>query len=361
MATGIRRLRTFAVGASLAPAGSVADAVHGMGFVQYDPIRRPARAQDLIVHQRVDRYVAGDLEAAYPELDLEEDLLHAYGVMPAGVMALLHPRADRRSADGTYRPAGLTADVLAVVRSGGPVTLRDMERHFGRTRAVNDWGGISAATTRALEQLHYHGLVRVARRDNGRKVYEARRLAPQPLTAEERVRRLAMVVARLLAPAVESSLKATVTRLNSPSGGMEGRRTAVADLIASGELEVEVVDGVRYVWPAGIFDAAPDDVPRRVRLLAPFDPVVWDRRRFEHLWGWAYRFEAYTPPAKRRLGYYALPMLWGDQVVGWANCDVVGGKLDVHVGFAGRELTGRTFTRALDREVARLEAMVGAS
>ena len=51
-----------------------------------------------------------------------------------------------------------------------------------------------------------------------------------------------------------------------------------------------------------------------VRLLAPFDPIVWDRRRFELLWGWPYRFEAYTPVAKRKLGYYALPLLWRDRV-----------------------------------------------
>ena len=56
-----------------------------------------------------------------------------------------------------------------------------------------------------------------------------------------------------------------------------------------------------------------------MRLLAPFDPVVWDRRRFELLWGWTYRFEAYTPAPKRTLGYYALPLLWRDAVVGWAN------------------------------------------
>ena len=49
-----------------------------------------------------------------------------------------------------------------------------------------------------------------------------------------------------------------------------------------------------------------------VRLLAPFDPVVWDRRRFEVFWGWAYRFEAYTPAPKRVRGYYALPLMWGD-------------------------------------------------
>ncbi len=63
--------------------------------------------------------------------------------------------------------------------------------------------------------------------------------------------------------------------------------------------------------------------PRRVRFLAPFDPVVWDRRRFEHLWGWPYRFEAYTPSAKRIRGYYAMPLLWCDRVIGWANAGIV--------------------------------------
>ncbi|XXT00609.1 crosslink repair DNA glycosylase YcaQ family protein [Sorangium sp. So ce363] len=54
---------------------------------------------------------------------------------------------------------------------------------------------------------------------------------------------------------------------------------------------------------------APDEA---VRLLAPFDPVVWDRRRFELLWGWAYRFEAYVPAPNRKLRYYALPRPWGE-------------------------------------------------
>ena len=78
------------------------------------------------------------------------------------------------------------------------------------------------------------------------------------------------------------------------------------------------LDGTDWYWPAGETprNAAPDD---RVRLLAPFDPIVWDRRRFELLWGWAYRFEAYTPVAKRKLGYYAQPLLWKERVVGWAN------------------------------------------
>jgi uncharacterized protein YcaQ len=97
-----------------------------------------------------------------------------------------------------------------------------------------------------------------------------------------------------------------------------------------------------------------------VRLLAPFDPIVWDRRRFELFWGWAYRFEAYTPPAKRRLGYYALPLLWRDVVVGWANAALVGGALDVETGFTAKRPREAAFRRELDAEIQRMSTFLGA-
>ena len=92
-----------------------------------------------------------------------------------------------------------------------------------------------------------------------------------------------------------------------------------------------------------------------MRFLAPFDPVVWDRRRFEHLWGWPYRFEAYTPAAKRVRGYYAMPLLWGDSMPGWANARVEDSTVHVDVGFVGKRPGGGEFTRALDAEIARVE------
>ena len=110
--------------------------------------------------------------------------------------------------------------------------------------------------------------------------------------------------------------------------------------------------GADWYWPA---DESPDQqVPAdEVRLLAPFDPVVWDRRRFELLWGWGYRFEAYTPASKRKLGYYALPLLWRDRIIGWANLSVAGGTLDASFGYAGSSRPReRSFARALDEELA---------
>jgi uncharacterized protein YcaQ len=91
-----------------------------------------------------------------------------------------------------------------------------------------------------------------------------------------------------------------------------------------------------------------------VRLLAPFDPIVWDRVRFELLWGWAYRFEAYTPVLQRKRGYYALPLLWRDRVVGWANVAVRDGALAADVGYVATRPRDRAFKRELDAELDRM-------
>ena len=96
-----------------------------------------------------------------------------------------------------------------------------------------------------------------------------------------------------------------------------------------------------------------------MRLLAPFDPVVWDRRRFELLWGWAYRFEAYTPAAKCIRGYYALPLLWRDHVIGWGNLSVNGGVLHTELGYvAGHAPRDKAFRAALDEELGRMESFL---
>jgi uncharacterized protein YcaQ len=116
------------------------------------------------------------------------------------------------------------------------------------------------------------------------------------------------------------------------------------------------IDGAEWYWPADerpevIGDALDDEA----RLLAPFDPIVWDRARFERLWGWAYRFEAYTPVARRRLGYYALPLVVGDAVIGWANVAANGRGLATQFGYVrGGAPRSRAFRAALQREVERM-------
>ena len=97
----------------------------------------------------------------------------------------------------------------------------------------------------------------------------------------------------------------------------------------------------------------------QVRLLAPFDPVVWDRRRFELLWGWTYRFEAYTPAHRRKLGYYALPLLWHDRVIGWGNLSLRDGALASEFGYvADKAPRDAAFKAGLDAELARMQAFL---
>jgi uncharacterized protein YcaQ len=136
-------------------------------------------------------------------------------------------------------------------------------------------------------------------------------------------------------------------------------RAATFDALLAGAEVVRLsVDGEPWLLLAD--EPLRDDAGARVRLLAPFDPVVWDRRRFAAFWGWEYRLEAYTPPAKRKLGYYALPLLWCDRVAGWANAKVADRTLAVDVRYAKARPRGAAFGRALAEEVERLRECVGA-
>ncbi len=126
-------------------------------------------------------------------------------------------------------------------------------------------------------------------------------------------------------------------------------------LRARARLPSASVEGLNWYWPAGEDPASKrhtlDDA---VRLLAPFDPVVWDRRRFEAFWGWAYRFEAYTPAAKRVRGYYALPLLWQGRVIGWGNLAWQDGRLQADIGHVDGKAPRGGFNAALDDELQRL-------
>ena len=164
-----------------------------------------------------------------------------------------------------------------------------------------------------------------------------------------------LLVARILAPVSAVSLRGALALLARRNPGLGPLAPVVAAALRSGVLEQDAVDGESYLSAAPPDGAAERPARHGVRLLAPFDPLVWDRRRFAHLWGWDYRFEAYTPPKLRRFGYYALPLLWGDAVVGWANVAVIGGKLEATVGYAGPPPRSAAFRRALDAELARLE------
>ena len=353
-------LRRYAVARSLFRPTTLPKAIARLGFVQADPIRAPARAQDLTLRHRVRDYRAGDLERRYARLPIEEDFFINYGFLPRATQALMHPRAER-----TAWPAARLAqahEVLAFVQERGVVHPREVDLHFAHGKTTNWFGGSSNASTQLLDGMHYRGLLRIARRDGGVRLYAARPVheaAPVPDAAYDA---LVDVLVRKYAPLPKRSLSEGVLRLRvaAPQWG-DRRQAALARALA--RLPNARVDGSTWFWPEGENPASRRHVPDDgVRLLAPFDPVVWDRRRFELFWGWAYRFEAYTPAPQRLRGYYALPLLWRDAVIGWANAAVVDGRLRVSPGYvAGRAPRDAAFRHALVDETEALRVFLGAA
>src|SRR5256885_6702935 len=154
--SSLERLRALAISQSFFPPTTLKVAVRRLGFVQADPIRSPARAQDLILRHRVKGYRAGDLERRYASLDIEEDVLYAYGFIPRTIWQLLHPRNVRGMAK-------MEKKVLAVDREFGVMYPKELQQHFGNARFIKTLGGYSKPTTRALKQVHYRRLLTLAR------------------------------------------------------------------------------------------------------------------------------------------------------------------------------------------------------
>jgi hypothetical protein len=252
--------------------------------------------------------------------------------------------------------------LLEFVGERGAVHPCEVEEHFAHGTVQNYWGGSSLATTQMLGVMHYRGLLRVARREKGIRIYGTHRHEAGPLdeaARQARIDALVDVAVNLYAPLPGASLSYYVRRLRYAVPQWQKEITA-ALLRARERLAHARIEGMDWFWPN-------EENPRRavspeaVRLLAPFDPVVHDRSRFEFFWGWVYRFEAYTPSPKRKLGYYALPLLWRDRVIGWGNLTVKNGNLTSDLGYvAGEPPRDRAFKRELAVELERMRVFLGA-
>jgi uncharacterized protein YcaQ len=356
-ALSLEDLRRYAVARSLFAPTTLTDAIERLGFVQADPIRAPARAQDLTLRHRVAGYRAGDLERQYPQLPVEEDFFINYGFLPRATQRLLHPR--RPYAAWSPSRWHQAYAVLDFVRERGVVHPREVDAHFRHGKVQNWFGGSSNASTHLLDGMHYRGLVRTARRESGIRCYAARDSHEAVADAAAAMDTLVDVVVAKYAPLTSRSLGQSIALLRHAAPQWEAERNA-AQARARRRLAHARVDGIDWYWPAGEDPASPAHaVPDTVRLLAPFDPVVWDRQRFELFWRWPYRFEAYTPAPRRQLGYYALPLLWRDAVVGWANVSVRGGRLMPEIGFFGPRIGDPRFCAAVDEELQRLAKFLG--
>ncbi len=366
MAITLDDLRRFAVARSLFEPTTLKRALHRLGFVQADPIRAPARAQDLVLRHRVKDYRAGDLERRYTGLGIEEDFFLTYGFVTKSVQALMHPRSDScvpAEGRGPWPAARRKRAelLLEFVRERGAVHPREVDAHFSHGKVKNYWGGSSNATTHLLDAMHYRGMLRVARREGGIRIYAAHLHGMEPGDAAERRARLDALVdvaVGIYAPLPGACLADLVRRLRFAAPQWHGELKD-GFVRAKQRLAHARADGVDWYWPVEE-DAARYAPPDAVRLLTPFDPVVWDRDRLELLWGWKYRFEAYTPASKRKLGYYAMPLVWRDRVIGWGNLLVQDGALKSEIGYIeAHPPRDRGFKRELDAELDRMRAFLG--
>lgn len=306
----------------------VAATIDRLGLLQIDSVSVLVRAHYLPLFSRLGPYDRDLLDRAAwgARRSLFEYWAHEASLVPLSSQPLLRWRMARAAQGrGLYsnlaafareQPARIEA-VAAEVARRGPLAASDLEG-----AAVDDaagkggWWGWSDAK-RALEFLFWAGrLTAATRRGSFERVYDlpgrvlpaaVRDLPdPDPATAQ---RDLLRIAARALGIATAGDLR-DYFRL-----GPQDAAPAIASLVASGELRPVAVRG--WNRPAYLYHAAPR--PRRVRaraLLAPFDPLVWHRPRTERLFGFTYRLEIYTPAARRRHGYYVLPFLLGDQLVG---------------------------------------------
>ena len=361
MRVTLDHLRRYAIARSLFKPTTLGKAIGKLGFVQADPIRAPARAQDLTLRHRVLNYTVGDLERRYPKLPIEEDFFVNYGFLPRAHHHLMHPRVPRTAWSAARKRKAQA--VLEFIREQGPVHPRVVDAHFAHGKITNWFGGSTNATTHLLDDMHYRGLLRIARRESGTRIYAVRETAavqPDAATASARFDALLDVVMRKYAPLPAASLGQLLSLLCV--GAPQWRTQRAAALARAKQRFAHArIDGIDWYWPG-------EESPRssrwrlddEVRLVTPFDPIVWDRRRFTFFWDWIYRFEAYTPAPKRKLGYYALPLLWRGRVIGWANLSVSGAQLHGSFGYVGGEAPrDPEFAAGLEAELARISLFLG--
>jgi uncharacterized protein len=281
--------RRIAVRAQLldGSARGVLDTVRRLGFLQMDPIASVATPQRLVLWSRLGQYDPSELDRLlWDEKKLFEWSAFIYPIESLPLIRALSRRRwsalkrDQWAKQFLEEQAGLRRYVLRELERRGPLPSRELEHDAARTDHRTGWWGTRAQLTWMLELLHGRGRIAVAGRRDGQRLWDlAERWWPEsdavPLREAERV-------------LAEQRFRALGVRRDK------------------GE------------WVAHP-DATDGPVPDRATLLSPFDRLIHDRDRAEALFGFRYRLEMYVPPAKREYGYYVLPLLVGDRVVGRAE------------------------------------------
>jgi uncharacterized protein YcaQ len=332
--------------------GSVLRVFERLGSIQFDPLEVAGRNHDLVLLARVAGYRRQMTDALlYDRRELFEAYNKGLSLLPTTALPwhrVTWDRARVRHEGGAFDAhAPLVEELLDRIRADGPLSSTDIE-----PRAAIDWYWRPTNQVRAvLEALAEAGILGIARRDGNRRVYDlAERLLPADVLAlrpavrdQFRHRLLSRYRAHGLLGATGSPELWYGTSPREALGVEDGvplqtagRRALHAELVEAGDLvtvDVEGLKGSRYLvaedlaWleqaerevaaeDREVAPPAPGGSPAGVAFLAPLDPLMWDRDLTRRLFGFDYVWEVYVPEAKRRWGYYVLPLLYGDRIVG---------------------------------------------
>lgn len=305
--------------------------VKRLSLLQFDPLDVPgARNHDLVLHARIGGYRRDWCEGWLygPNRRLFEIYNKSLNIVPIEELPYHRVSWERFATDyqqGILREhADVVHIILQRIADEGPLSTAAFSDH---AHSVDWWWAPTRAARAVLEALFVIGRVGVARRDGNRRYYDLiERLVPDELMKRHEGHEEGMLhrlLTRFRATGLTSPSANAELILGTGNAAERSRRTA--QLVERGELlpvEIEGVRGTRYA-PAGsatllhetaVAETTPGDPA--VAFIAPLDPVLWDRRVLRDVWEFDYIWEVYVPEAKRRWGYYVLPILYGDRLVG---------------------------------------------
>ena len=313
---------------------SVLAVIDRLGSLQFDPLEVAGRNHDLVLLARIGGYRREWLDHwLYGDRRLYETYNKSLSIVPVAELPLyryIWDRMRRRHEAAAFDDhAPLVEELLARIRDEGTLLSRNVA-----ARETIDWYWRPTNQVRAiLEALAEVGTLGIARRESNHRVYDlAERLFPAEVLAERRPEKEQQAHRLLARYRAHGLLGASGNQELWVGGtGYAADRAAVRDeLMASGRLipvTVEGLRGDRFVIAEDLADldraereirnkALPRGVDPGVTFLAPLDPLCWDRDLLRRLFAFDYVWEVYVPAAKRRWGYYVLPILYGDRLVG---------------------------------------------
>jgi uncharacterized protein YcaQ len=315
----------------LAPARSVAGGPDGvlhvlgqLGSIQFDPVAVAGRNHDLVLHARVADYEPDWCDVLYERREIFETTNKALSFVPMRELPWFRSSSGRKGRQfhsaALADNAAVAERVLERIRAEGPLSSADFERENSPTK---NWFGMPENAVRAvLEAYTVAGEIGLARRNGNIRYYDLiERLLPAEVLAQDvpvrdqlRHKLLSRYRAHgLLGP---GGAGGTFDRIADPADRNELRK----ELLERGDLvpvEVEGVRGKRLVLAeeVALLQAPPEPAPT-VAFIAPFDSLLWDTALLASVFGFEFVWEGFFPPAKRRWGYYVLPIVFGDRFVG---------------------------------------------